>query len=1433
MKKSKIVMFGILLLALSISTSTVLAADEYDWFSPWSWGGVEWTESIISAYTIDYDVPDGDTDVLIMYNYGVEGGKMASKLTYFTNETQTEPWNQFIFKTPYLEGTPDTVDPSAEAEFKFSSGDGDEFLIHLDHYTLSYLAKKTNGVEYTGNISTPSGIWASSAGTNTLRIGIRPEAEGGDVDIWFNNHRLFTFADADFAYDGYSILQGSAHILCRSTDPGTAIEFTGYTGGGGYSYTVRNPSIDSLNTTSVTEKQSFELSGSFSDLDSWETWSAEVTWESGVIETFNNISLGSFSFTHAYPNDGSYSGSITITDNEGGTTGAVSFTAVISDVGPVISNFDYGTTVVESNNTVAITVDINASPDSIDTTTWTEGAVILSTDEDPTIIFNDLNSHDVTLTVVDSDGSSSSDTWTVSPTTPDIILDAHSPADIGDPVTFTGTFTHDGYSISSVEFDYGDGTIESGSYTGVDVSGTHSYSNPNTYAVEVTVTSSSGQTATDSISVTINAKPPVVTFKEATISIDEGESQTFDLTLVDTTSYTGSLTYSWTVTAPDTSETVHNGASFTSIFTQNGTYTVEMQVMENGLSDTDTIDLIVSNIAPQVTLGANIYEIPIGTLVDFTSTVYDDGEDIQSITFLIEGDLTEYPPDNIDIETDPSYHEKGYFDYTFNELGSFLVSSTATDDTTSVTSSITVTVIGVPLELQAIVASPSHIDELDSVYFTSRITGTNLNQTYTVEWYFDGALVDTLYDISVEETIPYARTFPQDTPFELELKISGTSLTQTYHGYVDNTAPVVTIDHIDKLRLPGTRTLNGHIADAADHPFAYEWYVKGVRVDHGNLNDGYDLSLTYEFSSSGSYSIELRVTDNDNDDVYQGTGFETVRVNYKPDIDSVDFSPKPAQQWSPVQFEVEAHDPDGSSLSYYWEFGDGETSSEQNPIHIYSEYGEMVATVRVTDAMGTSRSQSIPVDVQPLVVSIEPINQDIDPIYEGDTVIFTTSFMVEDHAQDYTVEWILNGTVVSTINNVAIGDPIELAYLFPQDGSYTLQLVVVEASTTETLSIEVDNRAPIVTLDPVTPLLYLETVDFTATVDDVNADHPFGYVLTLDSGEEYAGVLSEGFTITIPHTFTIGGTFEVEIKVYDPSGDEGEDLITVEVNNPPVILSVSFEPEIVTQGETVQFTIVASDPDEGELSYHWEFGDGGSSDQQNPTYEYANYGLMTVLVSVTDEAGAVVTRSFVLDVDPDMAPPRDLKNHAIKLLENELGDYDDYGKAKGLPKKDKDYVKSSKNIDKSINKIIKFIEKSLNEDYWVDDFTLEPKHGIKVFNYERVAVSTAEHYAKKWRNDSELNGLVNTFYEVIDLLVEADRSLAKLALEEAQQVEIPPGSPIEQYLINAEKHYLKGKEYIAEERWTSAINSFKVSWLHSQQVLEYFSPNLDDDDFDD
>jgi PKD repeat protein len=58
-----------------------------------------------------------------------------------------------------------------------------------------------------------------------------------------------------------------------------------------------------------------------------------------------------------------------------------------------------------------------------------------------------------------------------------------------------------------------------------------------------------------------------------------------------------------------------------------------------------------------------------------------------------------------------------------------------------------------------------------------------------------------------------------------------------------------------------------------------------------------------------------------------------------------------------------SYDPEGSPLSYDWDFGDGNSSTEANPAHLYGVNGTYVASLVVFDASGLSSSSSVTIVV--------------------------------------------------------------------------------------------------------------------------------------------------------------------------------------------------------------------------------------------------------------------------------------------------------------------------------------------------------------------------------------------------------------------------------------------------------------------------------------
>lgn len=104
------------------------------------------------------------------------------------------------------------------------------------------------------------------------------------------------------------------------------------------------------------------------------------------------------------------------------------------------------------------------------------------------------------------------------------------------------------------------------------------------------------------------------------------------------------------------------------------------------------------------------------------------------------------------------------------------------------------------------------------------------------------------------------------------------------------------------------------------------------------------IEADFSFEKEKDYNVNFGCQD-----MARNLGFSeptTVRVvtNHAPQITSCRVLSN--------QFFVEASDPDGDELKFFWNFGDGQSSMEKNPIHQYTKAGTFEPKVRVLDPGG-------------------------------------------------------------------------------------------------------------------------------------------------------------------------------------------------------------------------------------------------------------------------------------------------------------------------------------------------------------------------------------------------------------------------------------------------------------------------------------------------
>lgn len=137
---------------------------------------------------------------------------------------------------------------------------------------------------------------------------------------------------------------------------------------------------------------------------------------------------------------------------------------------------------------------------------------------------------------------------------------------------------------------------------------------------------------------------------------------------------------------------------------------------------------------------------------------------------------------------------------------------------------------------------------------------------------------------------------------------------------------------------------------------------------------------------------------------------------------------------STAQFD--ASPSSGEGLSYYWSFGDGQSSSGSHTSHVYATPGQYVVTLTVTDRRGSSSSSTLEVLVSPPDGNLSPTAQFSADRYSGGagvTVAFDASGSSDaDGIANYAWDF----------GDGHSGTGLHASHQYTSPGTYTVQLRV-------------------------------------------------------------------------------------------------------------------------------------------------------------------------------------------------------------------------------------------------------------------------------------------------------------------------------------------------------------------------------------------------------
>ena len=304
--------------------------------------------------------------------------------------------------------------------------------------------------------------------------------------------------------------------------------------------------------------------------------------------------------------------------------------------------------------------------------------------------------------------------------------------------------------------------------------------------------------------------------------------------------------------------------------------------------------------------------------------------------------------------------------------------------------------------------------------------------------------------------------------------------------------------------------------------------------------DGSDLletttldSFTYVYTRVGTFNPKLIAVDINNieSDVYNLVTITVNDIVNQPPTADFTFQQNTFVSPFSVTFSDTSKDIDGTITSWNWSFGDGNTSTLQNPTNDYQLQGTYNVKLIVTDNLGLSAEISRSVTVAPLP-NKPPIP---DFTYSQRLNTFTIDFLnnssdPENDALSY--EWTLNE--FDTNSKSSLKDP---SYTYQVSGIYNVTLKVTDSnsnSATITKQVQVNdvnNLAPNIIDVSYSQTSYVPlTVKFSENSTDTD-----GYVEQWDwnFGDGSSSVITDPKLKNTTHIYTNPGRYIVTLAVTD------------------------------------------------------------------------------------------------------------------------------------------------------------------------------------------------------------------------------------------------------------------------------------------------------------
>lgn len=488
---------------------------------------------------------------------------------------------------------------------------------------------------------------------------------------------------------------------------------------------------------------------------------------------------------------------------------------------------------------------------------------------------------------------------------------------------------------------------------------------------------------------------------------------------------------------------------------------------------------------------------------------------------------------------------------------------------------------------------------------------------------------------------------------------SGPSLGTNCQG---NVAPVAdaggdrTVSPGDPVEFDGSGS-----SDANNQIAHYLWTF-------GDGSSAPGATIEHTFNEAGEYAVTLTVVD-----TCGGTDVDEITISVPAstaDASSCDNNQAPSADAGPnrqlsvgqsVSFDgTGSTDPDGSVVSYWWNFGDGDfTGWQPNAVvaHTFDAPGTYNVRLWARDnCMVFSASDTA-------VVTVSAANGCANNVAPTASAGADRSASTNQSLSFSATASDSDGTISSyswSFGDGTTGSGPSVSHAWGYTGTYSVVLTVVDscgASTSDSASVTVTssnpcsgNQSPTANAGPDRTGTVDAAMSFSAAASSDANDNIVDYWWNFGDGQFTGWQQSE----TTTHAYSSAGSYNVRLWVRDACGSMSTaDTAIIAVssgtvdpcqnNTAPTANAVAVSSGTVNAAIAFDGT---SSSDNGSIqSYSWNFGDGSSGNGSTTAHAYASAGTYTATLTVTDNCGASASDTVSIVI----APPNPCANNGAPI----------------------------------------------------------------------------------------------------------------------------------------------------------------------------------------